>query len=351
MGILFRKSKECIAWVVPSSSRNPDKHLASVWIRSLQMVPYLEEMGFNCTLNRLFPNPAIAIFLRRYSNEDVKLASKLKSKGTKIVLEVIVNYFEVYSSNEQGYGVCNKEQHYNFMKLVELADEIWCASPFLKYIADKYHPNVVFVSDSIDHKHFSQRKHYKVISKPLRIGWSGVSVKAHTLNMFEPWISNDAVSLCVISEKPPKLEVPYEFIKWSYKRFPMDIVNCDLCVAPRKFDNNYDRGHSLFKIGVFMTEGIPALASPVPSYELILGDGKGGHICRTSEEWNEYIEICLNDENVLKRWSGEAVKSSEPYSTLNISKQIAKRIKFLQEMECRFESKLSDETIYKENSS
>ncbi len=326
----LQKTKKLISWIVPSSRKNPDRQLASVWIRALQVMPHLEDFGFKCRLNKCLPGPDVAIFLRRYSDSDVRLATKLKNKGTKIVLDVIVNYFETYPSSKPEYvGWCSKDQHDSFMRLVGLSDEIWCVSPFLKSIANRHHPNVVFISDTIDQKHFSHRKQYHEAIKPLRLGWSGVSVKASPLNMFRQWVVDGALSLCIISEKPPVLEVPYEFKKWSYKTFPKDIVGCDLCVAPKNVDNNYDRGHSLFKIGVFMAEGVPALAGPVPSYDLILRDDKGGHICRTPEEWNEYIERCLNNEDRLRKWSIEAVEQIMPYSTTNVSKQIANRIDLL----------------------
>ena len=292
-------------------------------------MPYLEKHNYVCGLNRQLPRPDAVIFLRRYSDSDVRLASRLKKKGTKIILDVIVNYFDVYPSHEHGYGGCSKVLHDSFMGLVELADEVWCVSPFLKSIADRHHPNAVFVSDSIGGEHFSKRKVYHDSLNPLRLGWSGVSVKALRLNILKKWIVNGDVSLCVISEKPPSLDFSYEYRKWSYKNFPGDIVDCDLCVAPKETDNDYDRGHSLFKIGVFMSEGVPALASHVPSYDLILGEDRGGHICRKPEEWDEYIEKCLNDVNILRKWSREALEQIAPYLTIEVSKQIAGNIELL----------------------
>lgn len=329
MKILGRKRN--VVWMIPSSSKNPDRQLASVWIRCLQIIPYLANMGLTCSVNRTFPSPDVAIFLRRYSDEDVRLASRLKQKGTRIILDVVVNYFEVYPPHPLGYGGCLKEQNYNFMKLVELADEIWCVSPFLKSLAEKYHPCTVFVSDSIDETHFSYRKKFTgLISRPLRLGWAGVSVKAHVLNMFKPWVDEGGVALCVISDKPPGLDVPYEFRKWAFKAFPADIVDCDLCVAPRDVRDNYDRGHSLFKIGVFMSEGVPALAGDVPAYELILGERRGGHICRGQEEWKMCLRKYSSDNQALQKMSEEAIKELEPYLTVNVSKQVMERIRISQ---------------------
>lgn len=327
---ILKRSKKHISWIVPSSSKNPDRQLASVWIRSLQMIPYLENMGIKCALNKTFPVPEVAIFLRRYMGSDVLLARKIKNKGTRIVLDVVANYFEVYAPNLHGYGGCTKDQNYNFMQLAELADEIWCVSPFLKSLAERYHQNVFFISDSINKQHFSFNKSYETVNtKHLRIGWSGVSLKASPLEILKPWVLKNNLSLCVITDRQPSLSFPYEFRKWSYNKFPMDIIDCDLCVAPRDVDDNYNRGHSIFKIGVFMSEGVPVLAGPVPSYDLLLGDGRGGYICRSSKEWNINIDKCLNDENILKKWSDEAKERVQPFLTHNVAKQIALRIESL----------------------
>lgn len=328
----FRKSKMRVSWITPSAQRDPDKQLASVWIRSFQVFPYLGNKDFICSMNRYFPRPEVAVFLRRYSSGDVELASKLKRKGTRIILDVIVNYFEVYPPHPEGYGGCSREQHYNFMKLAELADEIWCASPFLKSVADRFHQNAVFISDSIDSCHFSQLKQYgSDNSRPLRFGWSGVSSKALPLNMFKHWIESGAIKMLIISDKRPDLDFPYEYRKWTYSNFPRDIVDCDLCVAPRDVENDYDRGHSLFKIGVFMAEGVPALASPVPSYELLLGKGKGGHLCRNYNEWCVLIDKSINEPGLLQKWSRESVEQIRPYFTENVSLEIARRLAMLRQ--------------------
>lgn len=327
---ILKKSKSRVSWIIPSSSRNPDRQLASVWIRSLQMIPYLENSGFACSLNKTFPRPEVAIFLRRYSSEDVRCASKLKNKGTKIILDVVANYFEVYPQHPAGYGGCSKEQHYNFMKLVEIVDEVWCVSPFLKSIAERVHSNVVFISDSIDKKHFFLKKQFPSERQwTLRLGWSGVSVKSAPLNIFKPLIDAGLVSLCVISDERPALAFPYEFRKWRYASFPRDIIDCDLCVAPRDVNDNYERGHSIFKIGAFMIEGVPALAGPVPSYELLLGDGEGGHICKTVDEWFENIEKCLNERSILKEWSLKAIEHANNFSTNVVAGQVANRLELL----------------------
>jgi hypothetical protein len=70
----------------------------------------------------------------------------------------------------------------------------------------------------------------------------------------------------IISNEPPELDFPYEFVKWRHASFSAEIAECAVGVFPRDFDNDYDRGHSFFKIGVFLSRHVPVVCSPVPSY-------------------------------------------------------------------------------------
>lgn len=108
---------------------------------------------------------------------------------------------------------------------------------------------------------------------------------------------------------------PIEYLPWSYRTFPQAIVRGDICVSPRAGDNPYDLGHSHFKIGVFMAEGVPSLASPLPSYVEVIGKTGGGRICRTREEWEEALDDAASRRDLLTRWSQAARDGMREYST------------------------------------
>jgi glycosyltransferase involved in cell wall biosynthesis len=71
-----------------------------------------------------------------------------------------------------------------------------------------------------------------------------------------------------------------------------------------------------------MAMGVPALAGPVPSYYLLLGDGKGGKICYSLEEWESYIEQFINNHEIRHKWRNEAIQSILPFLTPKIAQQI-----------------------------
>jgi glycosyltransferase involved in cell wall biosynthesis len=118
-----------------------------------------------------------------------------------------------------------------------------------------------------------------------------------------------------VSDARPSLSIPFEFVRWRHATAPHDLLRGDVCIAPRDVDNAYNRGHSFFRIGVFLAQGVPVLAGPVPSYAEVLRPNDNGLVCATAEEWNAALDSLLEDRDRLARWSPAAVAAMAPYST------------------------------------
>jgi hypothetical protein len=86
--------------------------------------------------------------------------------------------------------------------------------------------------------------------------------------------------------------------------------------------NEYDLGHSLFKIGVFMSMGIPAIAGPVPSYSLLIGDGQAGAICHSMDDWYKYLNDYIVDDTARLLAGGIAREKMISYLTPSIATQV-----------------------------
>ena len=125
----------------------------------------------------------------------------------------------------------------------------------------------------------------------------------------------------VISTTPPDLPGPFTFIPWNYHNFPNSILEGELCVAPRNLHNIYNQGHSNFKIGVFMAQGVPALGAPLDSYRELIERTGAGLICNGAEEWEEALDRLLADRELLKRWSAAAYEGMEPYTTEKVAQR------------------------------
>ena len=123
------------------------------------------------------------------------------------------------------------------------------------------------------------------------------------------------------SDKRPTLSIPFRFTKWSYNSSPRALLKGDIAISPREITNLYDLGHSHFKIGVFMAQGIPALASPVPSYEQLIARTKGGIIANTTADWSAALEEFQSNRALLKELGDAAYTGMQQFSTGAIARQ------------------------------
>lgn len=329
-----------VAWFIPEQARTkfsqffgyttllPNLVLPSVWIRAHQIARYLSASQFEVQYNTTDPKPDIAVFLRRYSADDYILVQKLKRKGIRIVVDVVANYFQMRERHPEGYGGASREQVSSFLKIVESADQVWTVSPNLKELSRELNPEAYFVSDSVDPVHFNPLKYLnqKRYGR-VELGWSGTTEKAKELDEISPilnrFIRGERIKVQVITRKRPKLSFDFNFKRWDYNSFPQMISSCDLCIAPRRIRDDYDLGHSLFKIGVFMAMGVPALAGPVPSYNLLLEDGEAGAICQSMDEWQFHLERFVEDEPARLAAGSVAIEKMQPFMTPTVAAQVS----------------------------
>ena len=236
-----------------------NKVMPSHWIRCLQLMKYFKGLdGLQVTVNNFTYRPDILVIMRGFGRTERLMAAAYRRFGTKVVWDTCVNYFETDGKNRQVLPPQINAAH----KMIKNCDAVFTASRFVNDIASKYITSF-YLTDTIDKKHFCRWKNKIDLKAPV-IGGSGFAVKAGILQKFKKLLEKH--KLLIISEKDPALDLNYEFIKWDYRRFPDDILKCDVMFSPRDLDDMYNMGHSIFKVGVFLAAGIPVIADPVLSY-------------------------------------------------------------------------------------
>jgi hypothetical protein len=312
-----------IGWHAPLVSRRYERMPASVWIRCLQIIPYLAKSDISSTLNKPRRWADVAIFLRWQNGEAAALARKLKAGGQKIVFDLCVNYFDTAGIFDGGYGSTDRQRD-ECLAMVEIADAVTCSSAYIRDRAAEHHDRAVYLPDSVDRGHFSSVKKPSDFSRiRLRAAWSGQSIKARELAAICPLLRERDMDLLLITDRRPDLPGPADFVPWTYETFPTALVRGDFCLSPRSTDNPYDLGHSHFKIGVFMAAGVPALASPTPSYREVIEKTGGGRICETPESWAAALDEIASNHDLLRTWSTAARRGMEPYTTAAVAEQYA----------------------------
>lgn len=300
-----------VTWILPVRHRNVDRMPASVWIRCLQLLPYLERHGIRSVFDERPGVADVMIFVRRQDDAARALACSARGWGARVVVDFCVNYFDDTGLTPGGYGVTARhvaEAH----AMVEVADLVTAASSFIASRARTLHDRVEYVPDSVDRTHFNRTKVHDATA-PLIAMWCGYSVKAAELEPILPLLAERSIPLMVVSDARPRLSIPFEFRRWRHASAPADLIRGDVALAPRDLDNRYNLGHSFFRIGVFLAQGVPVVAGPVPSYGEVLTPGENGLSCSSEMEWKVALDALLADRSRLSAWSARAVQSMEPY--------------------------------------
>lgn len=324
-----------IGWFFPSSLRhrltkvgfpsyrnyNYDSVLPSVWIRCLQLIPELNKFGISSYFNQRKIDCDIAIFLRDFSAPIQNIIEYQRNNGAKVAIDLCTNPFDVTGFLIGRHGM-TKEKSQEALAAIAKCDGILCASDFIAKRAQGHSPLVTHIPDSIDKTHYCHKKRTTLNeSTRLRVVWAGVSAKAHHLEKVTALLTRQDIGLEIISDRQPALSIPFHFTKWSYKSSPHALLNGDISISPRELTNPYDLGHSHFKIGVFMAQGIPAIASPVPSYEQLIAKTKGGIIADTASDWSAALEEFQSNRALLKELGDAAYTGMQQFSTGAIARQ------------------------------
>jgi hypothetical protein len=298
-----------------------DRTEASIWIRCLQLIPYLEEYGVSCRVNEPEAEADIVVFVRWQDDIAYDVMQRQKDKGRKVVFDLCINYFDETGLYQGEYGVASKQVE-ETLRIVKLADVLTCGSEFIKGRASKFHSHTVYLPESIDMRHFHFKKPKSDFLKPvLTAVWSGQPCKAAELAETYQTLTKRNIPLAIISEKRPEIPGPYTFFHWSYNTFPEYILKGELCISPRRTDNPYDLGHSHFKIGVFMAQGVPAIASSLPSYIEVVNKTGGGRICDSKSAWEDTLDNVLENRQMLWEWSQSARCGMMEYSTESVTRK------------------------------
>ncbi len=316
-----------VAWFTPVRHRNFDRMPASVWIRCLQLVPYLERLGIRSTVNGALGDADVCVLVRMQDERAYRIATEAKARGCKVAFDLCVNYFDETGPLGEGYGVTRKHVE-ECVRMVSLADVVLAASQHIAGRARSFHPDVVYLPDSVDRRHFRFDKRYDEVAgerspDAVTAIWCGYSVKAPEMEPFLPLLAKREIPLAIVSDRKPSLPVPFQFVRWRYAGAPRDLLRGDFCIAPRPLDSPYNLGHSLFKVAVFLAQGVPALASPVPSYREVLIPERTGLLCESPGEWEEALDRVRANRDHLRAWSREAREVVRPYLTDRVAERYA----------------------------
>ena len=85
-------------------------------------------------------------------------------------------------------------------------------------------------------------------------------------------------------------------------------------------NDKWAAGKCGFKALQYMALGAVALASPVGVNSKIIQEGENGFLCDNLEDWQEKIEILLQNEDLRKHFAQNAKQTIQKFYSLNSNK-------------------------------
>ena len=311
--LLFSKRKGLKVGFIPPEYKRYNQIMPSTRIRVLDIIIALRKKKFiDARIFFPFLKYDIVVFQKKFCPKSLELAKRLKAKGTKIVLDINVNYFD---KNSPHISIL---QYSNIVSFSSLCTAILCSSEYLKqFISNEISGKIIkTIEEAVPEKYFLTRK--RSINARKTFIWSGFSIKALALYEIESVLiklyQKNEFSIIIISDTDPKIrlgKIPVKFIKYSEKTIVKSLLKGDVFLAPRNLKDPYNLGHTFTKIGVAMALGIPVIASAVPSYKK-----SPAIICNSSEEWEIEIRKVLTNNIDYLSLSNQGINYCRKYYSI-----------------------------------
>ena len=291
-----------------------DNVLASVWIRYLQLLPYLKRDNIKYSINKFNTSADLAVFFRLHDKTAISKIEEYVKAGIPVLSDFGINYADKAIADVFPE---NMEIHLNTLKMIELSRCCVAASSHIFHTIKKIKSNTYHVPDYIDMEHFRKACCFNPLKEVNKALWIGYSPKIKDLTPVLPLLKKYGYSLTVVSDKKQKLEClgsefEYEFIPWSYYTVNKLHFENTVFIAPRFDLNAYNSGHSNFKITLPLAMGIPVIASPLRSYSFAELH-RSAILCKSIEQWDEALAN-MQEASVYEKYASNARKSAAAYS-------------------------------------
>jgi len=255
------------------------------------------------------------VFVKMMSEAAYTLARNLKKKGTRVVFDANVNYYESFGDFRTPGTQPTETQREQAVRMTQLADVVVADSSYLCALCKTLNPKTIFIPDAVDTDFFKPRSARPSSQKrPMTLIWSGIGKKADHLELIEDVLMDLKGQIHLVLVPSPKKpfdrpaavlerlreQMGAAIFNFDYKTYPRRLEEADIIISPKDLRSSYELAHTEYKITLGMSMGLPAIASPQQSYKEAIGDGSGGHICSTPEDWRSILKRYLSDPRLLE---------------------------------------------------
>ena len=130
-------------------------------------------------------------------------------------------------------------------------------------------------------------------------------------------------------EKVQSFNFKSEFVKWELVTFLQEVLEGDIGIAPLFVNDDFCLAKSTNKILSYMSLGIPAIASAIPSYKEIIMDGHNGYLAQTANDWYAKLERLIVNAELRKEMGTRGIKVCDNFSIDAIGEKWGRLLKDL----------------------
>lgn len=258
------------------------------------------------------------VFLKSMGGHCVLKAEQLRERGTKVVFDANVDYYSAAPKDAVIQAMIpSPEQRHDAIEMTKLADGVMASSRRLADICSEYSTQPArWIPDNVNLDLVPEVKRPQPFRRHrLQLWWSGVSQKSfeflaieETLRKFSDQVHLHLVtnSMFLTSDWDKDLkrrfkelirQVPHTIHEFDTTEALMKLYGRGgVVLSPRFLDVPYNLSHSEWKLTLGMACGLPAVCSPVPSYEEVARRaGKAAiRVCREASAWNEAFQDLID---------------------------------------------------------
>lgn len=269
----------------------------------------------------------VVVFCKAMDEACQAEAASLRARGVRVIFDANVNYYEVWGEYDVPGTQPSEEQRRDAIRMTAQADYVVADSSYIAEVARKHNDRVRWIPDNVDPRLFRGTRTHAPTKHLTRLVWSGVSKKAqHLLGIVEALGSLRETELILVSERRPDCmdtlasALPVRYVAYSDAAYARLLAGCDVIISPKRLCNAYEMGHSEYKITLGMAAGLPAVASPQPSYVEAISHAGGGLLADSVEEWKAALGGLVADWRLRAELGAKAARTvRERYATPVVS--------------------------------
>jgi glycosyltransferase involved in cell wall biosynthesis len=332
-----------------------DYDAASSRYRSIQYIPYLNSLGFECEYSPFFGYGYIAqrfsakesIFHKVVSGSWRRfLSAKNARKYDVVVVESeIFPYFPsvveaLLVPGSIRYAVDYDDaifyQYKNHPKkivrmfcgskidrVMQRANCVIAGSEYLREVASLNNERVFQLPTVIDLRKYPELPPQSSPDKPFTIGWIGSQSTTVYLRSIERTLdlfcrSHFAQVTVIGGEKEPINIGALNWVRWADDTEIAHLSDIDVGIMPLP-DNPWTRGKCAFKLIQYMGCWKPVIASPVGENKRVVEHGENGFLADSSEEWIQHLDYLYKNRQYAKDMGIRGRKKVEKEFCLDVS--------------------------------